>query len=158
MHAGKQTITLIWQAGLVLLVSGALADVTGAANERWYTPAQAAAGAPLYAEHCAWCHGERGEGEPGWEERDSMGFYPPPPLDASGHADEHPLADKLATLKTGGGPFGGSMPSFADVLDEQEMLAVLAWVQSLWSDEVYAGWQAIDAGLVEPPAGDGRHH
>lgn len=142
-------------AALLLVAAPWLgADAAG----RWYTADQVAQGGRIYAEQCAFCHGDRGQGEPGWEQRDGMGFYPPPPLDASGHADEHTLEDHLNTLRIGGGPLGGTMPSFADVLDEDGMRAVIAWFQDLWPDEVYASWQAIDAGLATPARDHEGHH
>src|SRR5690606_15952834 len=67
-------------------------------DDRWYTNAQVEQGRPIYAENCAFCHGDSGEGQPNWQERDSMGFYPAPPLDDSGHADEHPLKNMMDTL------------------------------------------------------------
>ena len=36
------------------------------------------------------------------------------------------------------------MPGFAAVLDDDDRLAVIAWVQSLWSDEIYRRWEEID--------------
>lgn len=135
-----------------------LAAVPAAAADRWYEPASAERGRALYATHCAACHGGRGEGQPDWERRDAMGFYPAPPLDPSGHAWHHPLAQMLQTLETGGGPFGGTMPSFSDVLDEPSRRDVLAWVQSLWPDDVYAQWAAIDAGEATPPAAVQHEH
>jgi len=112
----------------------------GDAPERWYDAAQAAAGQAVYAEHCAACHGDAAEGQPGWEERGPGGYYPAPPLDGSGHSAEHSLEQMLDQLDVGGGPFGGWMPSFRDELDEPSKRAVLAYIQSLWPDEIYANW------------------
>ena len=36
------------------------------------------------------------------------------------------------------------MPPFVDKVDRQEIDAVLAWVQSHWSDEIYALWKERD--------------
>lgn len=44
------------------------------------------------------------------------------------------------TVKRGGAAYGGVMPSFSDKLDDQAIDAVLAWVQSHWSDEIYVLW------------------
>lgn len=122
-----------------------------AAGTRWYTPDQLERGRTLYTENCAACHGAGGEGQPNWQERDSMGFYPAPPLNADGHAWHHPLSQMLKTLDTGGGPNGGMMPSFMDVLDEDEKHAVIAYVQNLWPDATYEEWAAIDAGRSAAP-------
>lgn len=137
---------------LALLASATFILPAGAAD-RWYKPSQVKRGEAIYVEHCATCHGTSGEGQPGWQERDEMGYYPPPPLNADGHAWHHPLASMLATLETGGAPTGGSMPSFADVLKkERDRRAVLAYMQSLWPDEIYRQWVEIDAGRATPPA------
>jgi mono/diheme cytochrome c family protein len=131
----------------------------GGSTPRWYTPAQVERGRVLYAGHCATCHGARGEGQPNWQERDAMGFYPPPPLNADGHAWQHPLGQMLRQLETGGGPRGGTMPSFIDVLDGAGRRAVLAYMQSLWPADMYERWLAIDSGRAAPPddAGHALH-
>jgi mono/diheme cytochrome c family protein len=49
------------------------------------------------------------------------------------------------TIANGGIAFGGVMPGFASVLPRDERLAVIAWLQSLWPDDIYASWKAIDA-------------
>jgi len=36
------------------------------------------------------------------------------------------------------------MPAFADKLSAQEVDAILAWVQSHWSDKIYAIWHERD--------------
>nr|NIV18536.1 cytochrome c [Woeseiaceae bacterium] len=36
------------------------------------------------------------------------------------------------------------MPGFAEILSGDERLAIIAWFQSLWPDEIYARWQEID--------------
>jgi len=128
------------------------AGMACAAGTRWYSKDQLERGRALYAQNCAGCHGAGGEGQPDWQERDSMGFYPAPPLNADGHAWHHPLAEMLKTLDTGGGPNGGTMPSFIDVLDDSGKHDVLAYVQSLWPDATYEEWAAIDAGRAAAPA------
>jgi mono/diheme cytochrome c family protein len=135
-----------------VLLATLVACSSAAAAERWYGAKQVDAGRALYEEHCAQCHGAAAEGEPGWQQRDEMGFYPAPPLNADGHAWHHRLADMKRLLETGGGPLGGTMPSFADVLDKRDTEAVIAYVQSLWPDEIYRQWVEIDAGRAEPPA------
>lgn len=129
-----------------------------AAGTRWYKPDQLERGREIYAGNCAACHGAGGEGQPDWQVRDSMGFYPAPPLNADGHAWHHPLSEMLKTLDTGGGPNGGTMPSFIDVLDDDGKRAVLAYVQSLWPDATYEQWAAIDAGKAAPPMASQHDH
>src|SRR6056297_1420246 len=53
--------------------------------------AAVAAGAEIYAEHCAACHGADLEGQvPEWRKRGPDGLMPAPPHDESGHTWHHP--------------------------------------------------------------------
>jgi mono/diheme cytochrome c family protein len=111
---------------------------------RWYTPAQVQAGAALYAQHCASCHKPNAEGMADWRTRDENGKLPPPPLNGTAHAWHHSLDVLRSVVKRGGGAIGGSMPTFADQLSSGDVDAILAWVQSHWSDEIYAVWHERD--------------
>jgi mono/diheme cytochrome c family protein len=111
---------------------------------RWYNPGQVEAGAALYAQHCASCHKPNAEGTPDWKTRDANGKLPPPPLNGTAHAWHHPLDVLRTVVKRGGAPVGGSMPAFDEKLAPQEIDAILAWVQSHWSDKIYAIWHERD--------------
>jgi len=122
-------------------------------RQRWYSEQQVAAGALLYRENCATCHKENAEGTPDWRKRDANGKLPPPPLNGTAHAWHHPLDILRTVVKQGGAPVGGSMPAFAGKLDQQQIDAILAWVQSHWSDKIYAIWHERDmaARSATPP-------
>ncbi|MCB1725182.1 MAG: cytochrome c [Chromatiaceae bacterium] len=124
-------------AALVLLF-GAVHAAQGA--DRWFEPRHAAAGRPLFVQHCAACHGQRGEGAPDWRRRLEDGSFPPPPLNGTGHAWHHPLAALYATIATG----QGRMPAWSSLLGRGEILAIIAWFQSQWPDEIYAAWARMD--------------
>ncbi|MCP5298082.1 MAG: cytochrome c [Chromatiaceae bacterium] len=111
---------------------------------RWYTLEQVEAGAALYAQNCASCHKPNAEGASDWKTRDANGKLPPPPLNGTAHAWHHSLDLLRTVVKRGGAPVGGSMPPFAGKLAPQEIDAILAWVQSHWSDEIYAIWHERD--------------
>jgi len=111
---------------------------------RWYTPEQVETGTALYAQHCASCHKQNAEGTPDWKTRDANGKLPPPPLNGTAHAWHHPLDLLRSVVRQGGAPVGGSMPAFTDTLSPQEIDAILAWVQSHWSDKIYAIWHERD--------------
>lgn len=111
---------------------------------RWYTQEQVAAGALLYRDNCATCHKKNAEGTPEWKTRDANGKLPPPPLNGTAHTWHHPLDVLRTVVRRGGVPLGGSMPGFAEKLDQQQIDAILAWVQSHWSDEIYAIWRERD--------------
>ena len=117
----------------------------------WDDPAEVARGAALYAENCASCHGAALEGEPNWRQRDGEGYLPAPPHDASGHTWHHPdeqliTITRLGTEAVVGGGYRSRMPGFADVLDEAEIRAVLAYIKSTWPTEVIKTHNEINAG------------
>lgn len=111
---------------------------------RWYSAEQVAAGAVVYRENCAGCHREDATGTPDWRRRDATGALPPPPLNGTAHAWHHPLSVLRMVVKRGGAPVGGTMPAFGDRLGDAQIDAVLAWVQSHWSEEIYAHWLERD--------------
>lgn len=116
-------------------------------TSRWYTPEQVELGAQVFARNCAVCHGENAEGTVAdWRERLADGSFPPPPLNGSAHAWHHPRSVLLRVINEGGIPLGGKMPAFADVLNEEEKLAAIAYFQEFWSDEIYTDW--MDMGGV----------
>lgn len=111
---------------------------------RWYTEAQVAAGEPLYQTYCAVCHAADGSATAEWRTPLPDGNYPPPPLNGTAHTWHHPLEVLDSTIANGGAEFGGVMPGFGAALDEADRMAIIAWFQSLWSDDIYARWEAIE--------------
>ncbi|HWD22345.1 MAG TPA: cytochrome c [Burkholderiales bacterium] len=114
----------------------------GACGERPSDPAQLALGAKLYAEHCASCHGARLEGQPNWRKRLPNGRLPAPPHDDAGHTWHHPDEVLIGITKNGLAPpyapagYESDMPAFAGKLSDDEIRAVLGYIESHWSDEV----------------------
>jgi len=111
---------------------------------RWYNQQQVNAGEKNYQIHCASCHKPDASGTTPWDQADANGKYPPPPLDGSAHTWHHHLKGLRRTVRMGGAVMGGSMPGFANKLSSQEIDEVLAWVQSHWSDKIYASWKVRD--------------
>jgi len=106
--------------------------------------AQIARGEAVYNAHCAECHGIRGMATPDWRKPGPDGKYPPPPLDDSAHAWHHPTS-VLKRVIAKGSPAGmGNMPAWEDKLTPQQIDDVIAYIKSLWSDEIYARWQQIE--------------
>lgn len=104
---------------------------------------QVARGKPVYAQHCAACHGARLEGQPNWQERLPSGRMPAPPHDASGHTWHHPDAVLFGITKLGIGPgkyappgYQSDMPAFSGVLGDAEIWAVLAYIKSSWPQNI----------------------
>jgi len=96
-----------------------------------------ALGKLVYADHCASCHGAQLEGQPNWRERKPDGRLPAPPHDAEGHTWHHSDDQLIAMVREGMAPFApadyeSDMPAFAGVLNEREIVAVIAYIKSTW--------------------------
>ena len=130
---------------LPLIALAACTDAGTPVDGRWYTQEQVAAGEPLYQAYCAACHAADGSATSEWRTPNPDGNYPPPPLNGTAHTWHHPLEMLDDTIINGGVAFGGVMPGFGEVLSADDRYAIIAWFQSLWSDEIYAKWQEIEA-------------
>lgn len=106
-------------------------------------PALIRAGADLFQQNCANCHGAEAEGARDWRKLGTDGKYPPPPLDGTGHAWHHPT-EILMEVIMDGSLGDGNMPAWRGKLTDKEARAIIAWFQSLWSDDVYAVWSDLD--------------
>ncbi|MDH3635019.1 MAG: cytochrome c [Gammaproteobacteria bacterium] len=124
--------------GIVLLLL--VTSFNSVAAERWFTQEVVDYGAPRYQKNCAVCHGVNAEGTKEWKKPDENGNYPPPPLNGTAHAWHHSIPQLARSIKEGGIKLGGVMPAFVDKLSDQEVLAVIAYFQSKWPDEVYKVW------------------
>lgn len=106
---------------------GVPAAYRGARNSVRATPEAIAAGAKLYSENCASCHGARGfgDGEAG------RGLVPSPAL--LNHFVRMPMAGDeylLWAISEGGERFGTEMPAFKDVLSEDEIWRIITYMRS----------------------------
>lgn len=103
-----------------------------------------ALGERVYGENCASCHGANLEGQP----KDLAvpeGTQPAPPHDATGHTWHHDDEMLFLFTKRGGAAMAGAgagaraksnMPPFADVLTDQQIWAVLAFIKSRWPNGI----------------------
>lgn len=102
-------------------------------------PQQVAQGMLVYRQHCASCHGFKLEGQPNWRTRRANGRLPAPPHDKTGHTWHHPDEHLFKLTKHGLRPplapkgYKSDMPAFADVLSDEQIWAVLAYIKSTWS-------------------------
>jgi len=92
-----------------------------------------ARGAPLFAQHCAVCHGDAGAGDgPA-----GIGLMPPPSnLRDKARLDRLSLYDLYNTL--GLGVEGTDMPAFADQLDDRQRWDLATYVASFTADPAAA--------------------
>lgn len=88
-----------------------------------------ALGARVYAENCASCHGDQGQGHVLVEQA--------PALDSSEHAWHHPDGQIQQLIEQG----GTTMPAFGDKLDQDEIFAVIRFIQTWWTAEQLAAQQ-----------------
>jgi mono/diheme cytochrome c family protein len=91
----------------------------------------------LYARHCAACHGANLEGQPDWQSRDARGRLPAPPHDQHGHTwhhDDQVLFEvtKYGLAKHAPAGYLSDMPAFEGTLDDEDIVAVLAFIKSRW--------------------------
>ncbi|MET4735703.1 mono/diheme cytochrome c family protein [Thalassospira sp. MBR-102] len=107
--------------------------------EKPVTSEQIALGNDVYAEFCASCHGTNLEGQENWRRRLDTGRMPAPPHDASGHTWRHSDRELFAMTRFGVGAvvpgYESDMPAFEDVLSDEEIIAVLGYIKSVWPDE-----------------------
>lgn len=100
-------------------------------------------GRAIYANNCAACHGESLQGQPNWRDRMPNGRLPAPPHDKTGHTWHHPDAMLVDMVKNGLVPgktappgYVSDMPAYRDMLSDQEIIAVLAYIKSSWPPKV----------------------
>lgn len=109
---------------------------------------QVAMGQAVYARSCASCHGLDLEGQTDWKRPLPTGGYPAPPHDQTGHTWHHPDALLFKITKFGGQATASrgvrsQMPAFKDVLTDEEIWAVLAYIKSRWPDAIRARQEQI---------------
>lgn len=104
---------------------------------------QVARGKPVYANHCAACHGVRLEGQPDWRNKLPSGRMPAPPHDATGHTWHHPDPVLFGITKHGLIPgkyappgYQSDMPAYGGTLSDEDIWAVLAYIKSSWPQEI----------------------
>lgn len=100
-------------------------------------------GESLYQKNCASCHGANLEGQPDWRTRLPNGRLPAPPHDASGHTWHHTDRNLFDVVKRGtaaivGDGYESDMPGFADVLSDEEIMAIINYIKSTWPERLRA--------------------
>ena len=117
-----------------------ISTLTGVDVVRPHNLQQITEGEQLYKQHCAGCHGAKAEGNPDWRKALAEGKHLPTPLNGTGR-EWHSSRTQLHNQIKYGSEFGkGNMPPFQNTLTDAQITAVIAWFQSLWSDQLYAEW------------------
>ena len=143
-YAWLATAGALIAAGVVLFRFGLLSQAREIDPD---DPAQVALGRRIYAERCATCHGANLEGQPNWMVRKPNGRLPAPPHDASGHTWHHPDHQLIVLTKKGLSAvvpgYESDMPAFEGVLTDEQIAAVLAFIESNWPSEIRARQRAL---------------
>jgi mono/diheme cytochrome c family protein len=100
-----------------------------------------AMGEEVYTTHCAACHGFNLEGQPEWQQPYADGSLKAPPHDETGHTWHHSDAYLVESIKLGGARLQpnigvSAMPAYDDVLTDQQIAAVLAYIKNSWPEEI----------------------
>ena len=138
--------TLLFGLGLLTIAAGAAvvlaqAEETGGPTSSDFS-VDVIAGAELYRQYCASCHGANLEGQENWRSPGADGRLPAPPHDETGHTWHH--ADSLlftytklggkATLAAQGMDFDSGMPGFGEQLSDAEIWNILSYIKSTWPE------------------------
>lgn len=147
---GRRTRLALALGALAASLGGILLVATDTSENRPAAGGDAATlahGRQFYAQHCASCHGVEMEGQPNWRQRGPDGRLPAPPHDVTGHTWHHSDAQLFELTKRG--PAGlvpgcaSDMPAFGDVLDDDEIRAVLLFIKSTWPADIRARQEAL---------------
>lgn len=102
------------------------------------TAEEIALGQDLYAANCASCHGDNLEGQADWMRRLDNGRMPAPPHDETGHTWHHADRQLFIITRLGVGGvvpgYDSDMPAFKDVLTDEQIRTVLAFIKSTWPE------------------------
>jgi mono/diheme cytochrome c family protein len=100
-------------------------------------------GQVIYAQNCASCHGANLEGQENWRAPNEDGSFPAPPHNVEGHTWHHDDGMLLNYTKVGGQQamadlgitdFTSGMPAFGEVLTDEQIDDVWAYIKSTWTD------------------------
>lgn len=108
--------------------------------DRPFTRLEAMSGELIYQGNCASCHGIDGEGQfpEAPLDPDNTGRIGAPPHNETGHTWHHTDTLLLRYVKEGG--FANperfyTMPAFGDILSEEEIWLVIAYIKTMWTNE-----------------------
>ncbi|MDA8907650.1 cytochrome c [Planktomarina temperata] len=107
-------------------------------------PAIVALGANVYEANCASCHGADLEGQANWRSPGEDGRLLAPPHDETGHTWHHDSDTLFQLTKYGVSAlindpdYASNMPIYDGVLSDEEIIAVISYIKSTWSEEIRA--------------------
>jgi len=117
----NRLIRTVFFLAVVILGVTYLTIQSGKTAEPLVSPEIIAEGKQIYEATCISCHGEQGEGH--------IALAQAPALNGNEHSWHHPDGQIQTLIQDG----GVSMPPFRDSLENDEIFAVLRYVQTWWS-------------------------
>lgn len=148
----SKVAVLIFVVAVVFVGAKLYLSKTGKINANARDVEQVALGQTLYGENCAVCHGANLEGQPNWRVRKPNDRLPAPPHNEEGHTWHHPDDLLFGITKFGLKPpvapadYETDMPSFEDILSDEEIWAVLAFIKSTWPSQVQERQNSLSDG------------
>jgi len=122
-----------------------LANIPGSLPHRsQFSQATLVKGEALYQKNCAVCHKADASGTPEWRIRDKNGKLLPPPLNGTAHTWHHSTTVLKDVIFNGTASTGGDMPAWQGKLTEQDVDAIISWLQTKWPEEIYNIWRDIE--------------
>jgi S-disulfanyl-L-cysteine oxidoreductase SoxD len=122
------------------------------------SPAAVAVGERLYLGHCASCHGRYREGQPLWQIIDAYAGRRAPALDETGNIWRR--SDEALFHMAKYGRYAPSpadsvshMPAFKGVLDDRQVLDVIAFIKARWPIGLRIAQAMLNPGFAGMPAG-----
>jgi len=131
---GLTAVVLILAGGYPLFCSADPASSSIASSDAEII----ALGGRLFAQNCRPCHGDKAVGENpatplgGWNKAGPIA----PALNGSGHAWHHPPRYFFHTIRNGSSMNGSRMIGWAGRMSDAEIVAVIAYFQSLWPEHI----------------------
>jgi mono/diheme cytochrome c family protein len=127
-------------ASLIIFIVLLLDDGSGSSADLSNDGA-VAQGQQIYTTYCASCHGVNLEGQPDWQQKNPDGSLRAPPHDETGHTWHHGDSALIESIKLGGARLPANtgisaMPVYKDILTDQEITAVLAYIKSTWPNDI----------------------
>ena len=150
-------IPLLLSATGVLLVGGVIFYLSSPVNNaeagitlQHKDSAVVELGKAVYAKNCASCHGIQLEGKKNWRRRNSEGYLPAPPHDETGHTWHHSDSYLFNMTKYGiekiiGKKYQNNMPAYDGILSDDEIIAVLSYIKSMWPKSIREKHDQINA-------------
>jgi mono/diheme cytochrome c family protein len=145
--------------GLFCLAGGLALNGLGSGGAHFADADDAAVvkrGKVIYIGRCASCHGRNLQGQPLWQLTDEFAGRRAPAHDETGHTWQHSDEDLFYMTKYGSFPSPAAgvssyMPAFGNVLDDRDIVAVMAFIKARWPIALRVSQAMLNPGRAGMP-------